>query len=112
MKERLKKSIEKSSQVTTKIREEEGLTPSDPFYVCDFCDDIIHSDIVRIDNDKIYHLDCFERHMHPDLKILDTWACPKCKTTGKYWSTSKSKWKVCKLCHGNGYLTEEMTKQL
>lgn len=79
-------------------------------FICDYCKEEIKTAIVRVDDGNIYHLDCFERFLHPNLKGWETWACPKCKTTGKYWSTSCQQWKMCKLCHGHGYINEEMTK--
>ena len=81
-------------------------------FKCDLCKEIIEADIVRVDGDTIFHLDCFERFMHPERTKQTTYACPKCKTTGKYWSTSQNGYKMCKLCNGSGYLYEDIIKIL
>lgn len=70
-------------------------------YKCAYCEETITSNLVRIDGEDMYHISCFHKAMSPDS---ETSVCPKCRTSGSYWSTSKNGWERCKLCHGVGYL--------
>lgn len=79
-------------------------------YHCEYCNETIDADIIRMDAGKIFHLDCFERFINPNIKEQKVFACPKCRTTGKCWSTTIKKWKSCKLCFGTGYIYEDMNK--
>ena len=72
-------------------------------YKCKHCGEEIASDLVRIDGEDMYHISCFHKAMNPDASGV---VCPKCRTSGSYWSTSKGGWAKCKLCRGVGYLEE------
>ena len=79
-------------------------------YTCSYCNEIIESAIVRFDEGKLFHLDCFERFINPNIEKAESWPCPRCKTAGKIWSKTTNRWKKCKLCHGHGVISEDMIK--
>lgn len=74
-------------------------------YYCNYCKHPLNTDtdIVRFHKNAIYHLDCYVTHMNKD-KDFNSFACPKCYTTGKFWNRKKTEWLKCRLCNGKGYL--------
>lgn len=74
-------------------------------YYCNHCKHPLDSDsdIVRFHRNAVYHLDCYVQHINKD-KDFDSFPCPKCHTTGKFWNRNVKEWIKCKLCSGRGYL--------
>jgi ribosomal protein L37AE/L43A len=78
------------------------LTSMRTLYLCELCGAEITQDVVRVDESRVYHLACFRRHL-PKVEI-GMYECPKCRTLGRFWDSSRKSWRACSLCGGGGYL--------
>ncbi len=74
-------------------------------YYCNNCKHSLNTDtdIIRFHKNEIYHLDCYIKVINKN-KDFDSFPCPKCYTTGKFWNRDSKEWNKCKLCNGLGYL--------
>lgn len=75
-------------------------------YKCNYCGEEIKNDIAHVNDDGIYHLTCYRKHMYGHDDDLHTlYECPRCHTLGKRWNGEKEGWRTCALCKGTGYLS-------
>ncbi len=74
-------------------------------YYCNHCKKPLDTstDIVRFYKNALYHLECYVQFINKD-KDFDSYACPSCHTTGKFWNKTFQKWVKCRLCSGSGFL--------
>lgn len=77
-------------------------------YYCNYCKEQLNTetDIIRFHKNSIYHLECYVKHINKDNEF-ESYACPRCYTTGKIWSPKNDVWIKCRLCGGRGFLVIE-----
>lgn len=75
-------------------------------FICEYCKKEIKNDIAHVNNDKMYHLSCYRKHLHGhDDDKHELYECPRCHTLGRRWNGEKEGWKPCKMCKGSGYIS-------